>query len=130
MSADIGPGTVLLCVGNVQNACIHTPSAHLTVGAIYTCEMVSECRFKSLCPVDGCGCVGVQLRDKGLITPGFRVIYCPSQFKPFDGGDELDAEHEADEYAQLLAEAKAHDRWKVRKGWPLTPHRPVSDARP
>ena len=110
MSA-IGPGTMLVCVD--ADGCL----APLEVGRAYECREVVP-TFQR-CTRDGCGSVGVILRE---ITPRTSGKYgerteclCPNRFVPsgrrgmFNGP--LMAEHPHDEYAEAVLAQEDAGRW-------------------
>ena len=96
MTADIGPGTVLVCVND--GAPVIASRYRLTKGAIYVCEAVERCLLP--CPWDQCGYIGVRVKGKGDAK---KYLYCPNFFRPLNDGDTSLVEHEKYENKEIIS---------------------------
>jgi hypothetical protein len=93
MAAEIGPGSILVCVDwfRPEGTYDKDPEkSNLTVGAIYRCSEILDAGGLSRmqCPWDECGTRGVQLEGRSIFC------YCPNLFKPLNDGDTSLVENE------------------------------------
>lgn len=121
MTADLGPGTLLICV----DALPVMPGANyrLTKGALYTCEAVVDISAHKLCPRDGCGTLGIKLRERQPRPEHGAVIWCPNRFKPL-GSDPDEALRSEPEWWAITMEDQAERLLRPVKPEPVTGGKP------
>lgn len=101
MSAEIGPGTVLICL--VSRHPTDMPKAfHIFKGAIYICaEVIPGDECEEPCNYDGCTGPGITLKDKPVEFEEdgelWQYFYCPNLFRPLNDGDTSLVENELDQ---------------------------------
>lgn len=88
MPADVGPGTLLVCISNGNGSKIGD-YYDLTVGAIYTVAEIIPFDPKSKLVCCECGerCRPFTLRQKLKPHDALLVVYCITLFRPLNDGD-------------------------------------------
>lgn len=93
MAAEIGKGSILICIKNEPPSYGYQKEyalAPLTVKAMYTVRMIFT-HNHGHCPWDNCGHTGLFIEEKGFegSKPGkvAYICYCPNLFRPLNDGD-------------------------------------------